>query len=127
MIKTKAETAGEVEVEKRAYTAVLNFLNTMKEQRTENAVTSHQLTTWKDAKNAWYEYEKYDLNIIATGITVTPEVSEPPTSPPLIVTSRLSIPKINLARHEEVVFNNTRVGSEGERGEEKGRGKGFIE
>ncbi|GMH91151.1 hypothetical protein TL16_g11975 [Triparma laevis f. inornata] len=113
MIKTKAETAGEVEVEKRAYTAVLKFLNTMKEQRTENAVTSHQLTTWKDAKNAWYEYEKYDLNIIATGITVTPEVSEPPTSPPLIVTSRLSIPKINLARHEEVVFDNTRVGSEG--------------
>ncbi|GMH98344.1 hypothetical protein TrVE_jg12922 [Triparma verrucosa] len=113
MIKTKAETTKEVEIEKRAYTAVEKFVDAMKEARQLNEVNLFQLQQWKEAKSAWQEYEKHDLNVLATAITVTPDVAEPTTSPPLIVTSRLSVPKVNLAKQGEVVFENTRVGSEG--------------
>ena len=108
-IKTKASTPVEVAAEKQAFSAVTKYVEHVLTSRNE-VVTRDVVEKWQAARRAWVEYSKFGLNVAATSVHAVPTSSPDASSPPLLVQSKLEIPKLNMAKYPELVFEDTKLG-----------------
>ena len=108
-IKAKASNAIEANVEKNALAAVSSFVEHMYTS-TNSLIMRESVQRWEAAVSAWTEYSRLGLNIAATSISAIPVSATETASPPLLVQSKLEIPRVQLSKYPEVVFEDTNLG-----------------